>query len=80
MSEHEVSPTPDAGAAGEGTEMRRGFLSVDDLAAIRRRADVCDDDERRRRGKPPRPTRCRQCATILTLLAHIELTTGAHQC
>lgn len=55
------------------------LLSASDLAEIRAKALACDDDERKRRGKSPRPTRCRQCATILTLLAHVELEREANQ-
>lgn len=48
-----------------------GLLSDADLAEIRAKADRCDGN--------PRHTRCRQCTTILTLLAHIALTRSPHQ-
>lgn len=53
-----------------------GILSDADLDAITKRAYECDDEERQRRGKWPRRTRCTQCATILTLVAHIRLTSN----
>lgn len=54
--------------------MTQGFLSPEDLGAIRAKADECDDERRKRRGQAaPRSTRCNQCSTILTLVAHIRL-------
>lgn len=49
-----------------------------DLAEIHSRASRCDDDERMRRGQLPRRTRCRSCATILTLVAEIRLEQASH--
>jgi hypothetical protein len=43
-----------------------GFLSWDDLDAMRRAAERCDG----------RPTRCRSCVTILSLITHIGLIDG----
>jgi hypothetical protein len=62
-------------AAPDQADEACALMSADTLAAIRQRALACDDKDRQRRGKWPRPTRCRQCATILTLLAHIEIIT-----
>lgn len=45
------------------------LLTAFDLAAIRAKADRCTGN--------PRHNRCRQCATILTLLAHIALRSSA---
>jgi hypothetical protein len=52
-------------------------LSDAQLREMYDRAIKCDDDIRKARGLPPRPTRCRSCVTILMLLAHIHFSEAA---